>query len=45
VFVIPALYLLLAPFTKPINAIAQRLSQMESDHGRGGRGHGHAPAE
>jgi len=45
VFVIPALYLLLAPFTKPINAIAQRLSQMETDQGRGGRGHGHAPAE
>ena len=45
VFVIPALYLLLAPFTKPINAIAQRLSQMETEHGRGGRSHGHAPAE
>ncbi|MBL8701100.1 MAG: efflux RND transporter permease subunit [Alphaproteobacteria bacterium] len=44
-FVIPALYLLLAPFTKPINAIAQRLSQMETDQAAGKTGHGHAPAE
>ncbi|MFM8680951.1 MAG: efflux RND transporter permease subunit [Alphaproteobacteria bacterium] len=44
-FVIPALYLLLAPFTTPMNAIAQRLTQMETDQGRGDRGHGHAPAE
>jgi multidrug efflux pump len=35
-FVVPAFYLLLARFTKPINAIAQRLAQLE----RGG-----APAE
>ena len=45
-FVIPALYLLLAPFTTPMNAIAQRLTQMETDQKHGaGRGHGHAPAE
>jgi multidrug efflux pump len=44
IFVIPAFYLVLAPFTKPMNAIAQRLTQMESDH-RHGSGHGHAPAE
>jgi multidrug efflux pump len=43
-FVIPALYLLLAPFTKPINAIAQRLSQMETE-AQGPRGGQHAPAE
>jgi multidrug efflux pump len=44
IFVIPAFYLVLAPFTKPMNAIAQRLTQMETDH-RHGSGHGHAPAE
>jgi len=44
IFVIPALYLLLAPFTKPINAIAQKLSQMETEHRRT-PGQGHAPAE
>jgi multidrug efflux pump len=42
IFVIPALYLILAPFTTPMNAIAQRLTQMEKDHRLG---HGHAPAE
>jgi hypothetical protein len=41
--VIPALYLLLAPFTKPINAIAQRLSQMETE--THAAGHRPAPAE
>jgi multidrug efflux pump len=35
-FVVPAFYLLLARFTKPINAIAQRLAQLER---------GHSPAE
>jgi multidrug efflux pump len=44
IFVIPAIYLLLAPFTTPMNAIAQRLTQMEKDH-RAAHGHGHAPAE
>jgi multidrug efflux pump len=43
-FVIPALYLLLAPYTKPINAIAQRLSQMETEAQGPRTGH-HAPAE
>jgi multidrug efflux pump len=43
IFVIPALYLLLAPFTKPINAIAQRLSQMETE--TAAPGHRPAPAE
>jgi multidrug efflux pump len=31
-FVIPALYLLLARFTKPVGAIAARLAQQESSH-------------
>jgi len=31
-FVVPAFYLLLARFTKPINAIAQRLAQLERGH-------------
>ena len=37
-FAVPALYLLLAPFTQPIGAIAARLRQLE-------RGEQHAPAE
>ncbi len=41
-FIIPCLYLLLARFTKPISAIAQRLATLE-DSQRPGRGH--APAE
>ncbi|MBM3521935.1 MAG: efflux RND transporter permease subunit [Alphaproteobacteria bacterium] len=42
-FVIPALYLLLARFTRPVSAIAKRLSQMESEHKPGGGAH--VPAE
>ncbi len=42
-FVIPALYLLLAPMTKPANAIARRLTQLDTEH-RPGMGH-HVPAE
>jgi multidrug efflux pump len=40
-YAIPALYLLLAPLTKPIGAIAARLSELE----RGDSRRGHAPAE
>lgn len=40
-YAIPALYLLLAPLTKPIGAIAARLSELE----RGDTRRGHAPAE
>jgi multidrug efflux pump len=31
-FVIPALYLLLARYTKPINEVARRLSRLEASH-------------
>jgi multidrug efflux pump len=41
-FIIPCLYLLLARFTKPISAIAQRLAALEKDERPA---HGHAPAE
>jgi multidrug efflux pump len=46
-YAVPALYLLLARFTKPIGAIAARLSEMERAHpARHGAGHGQgAPAE
>ena len=46
-YAVPALYLLLAPFTNPIGAIAAKLAEMERDHGGGhgkGRGHGAHPA-
>ena len=38
-FVVPAFYLWLARYTKPINAIAQRLAKLERGDARG------APAE
>ncbi len=46
-YAVPALYLLLARFTKPIGAIAARLSDMEKAHpAPHGAGHGErAPAE
>jgi multidrug efflux pump len=40
-FVVPSLYLLLARFTRPVNFIAQRLTQMEDSHAA----RGHVPAE
>jgi multidrug efflux pump len=45
-FVVPSLYLLLAGFTKPMNAIAERLTRMEAENksagvGDDGHGHGH----
>jgi multidrug efflux pump len=43
-FAIPALYLLLAPMTKPVGEIARRLSSFETSGGKG-RGHAPAPAE
>jgi len=43
-YAVPALYLLLAPYTKPIGAIAAKLAAMESEHGKG-HGHGPQPAE
>ena len=42
-FVIPALYLILARFTRPVSFIAKKLTQMESD-ARPAAGH-HVPAE
>jgi multidrug efflux pump len=52
-FVVPSLYLLLAGFTKPVNAIAEALTRMEAEgpkpvvggHQPVASGHGHAPAE
>jgi len=51
-YAVPALYLLLAGFTRPIGAIAQRLTELEHSHpvshaeGHGqGHAHGHKPAE
>jgi multidrug efflux pump len=41
-FIIPCLYQLLARFTKPMSAIAQRLAVLESEHKAS---EGHAPAE
>ena len=41
-YAVPALYLLLAPYTKPIGAIAAKLADLEAKGGRGG-GHGHGP--
>ncbi len=45
-YAVPALYLLLAPYTKPIGAIAAKLADLEAKGGRdGGHGHGPQPAE
>ncbi len=41
-YAVPALYLLLAPYTKPIGAIAAKLAALESNRGKG---HGPQPAE
>jgi multidrug efflux pump len=41
-YAVPALYLLLAPYTKPIGAIAAKLASLESDRHKG---HGPQPAE
>ncbi|CAH0205580.1 efflux RND transporter permease subunit [Roseomonas sp. CECT 9278] len=41
-YAVPALYLLLAPYTKPIGAIASKLAALESNRGKG---HGPQPAE
>ncbi|WP_198368844.1 efflux RND transporter permease subunit [Roseomonas rosulenta] len=41
-YAVPALYLLLAPYTKPIGAIAAKLAALESTRGKG---HGPQPAE
>lgn len=41
-YAVPALYLLLAPYTKPIGAIAARLAALETTRGKG---HGPQPAE
>jgi multidrug efflux pump len=41
-YAVPALYLLLAPYTRPIGAIAARLAALESTRGKG---HGPQPAE
>jgi multidrug efflux pump len=41
-YAVPALYLLLAPYTKPIGAIAARLAALETNRGKG---HGPQPAE
>ena len=43
-FVIPALYVMLARFTQPINTIAKKLAGMETDHVAAPEPHG-APAE
>ncbi|MBR0671130.1 efflux RND transporter permease subunit [Neoroseomonas soli] len=43
-YAVPALYLLLAPFTRPIGAIAAKLAVLEAEQGTGGgKGHGHGP--
>ena len=44
-YAVPALYLLLAPYTKPIGAIAAKLADLEARRGGPGHGHGHQPAE
>jgi multidrug efflux pump len=45
-YAVPALYLLLAPFTRPIGAIAAALADLQAKHGQGeGHGHGQQPAE
>ncbi|BDG72759.1 efflux RND transporter permease subunit [Roseomonas fluvialis] len=41
-YAVPALYLLLAPYTKPIGAIAAKLAALETNRGKG---HGPQPAE
>jgi multidrug efflux pump len=43
-YAVPALYLLLAPYTRPIGAIAARLTELEAAQGKG-HGHGPQPAE
>jgi multidrug efflux pump len=43
-YAVPALYLLLAPFTKPIGAIAAKLAALEGNRSPG-HGHGPQPAE
>jgi multidrug efflux pump len=43
-YAVPALYLLLAGFTKPIGAIAAKLTELETTK-PAAPGHGHAPAE
>ncbi len=45
-YAVPALYLLLAPYTKPIGAIAAKLADLQARQGAGdGHGHGPQPAE
>lgn len=39
-YAVPALYLLLAPYTKPIGAIAAKLADLQSSQDKG---HGHGP--
>ena len=41
-YAVPALYLLLAPYTKPIGAIAAKLAALEINRTKG---HGPQPAE
>jgi multidrug efflux pump len=41
-YAVPALYLLLAPYTKPIGAIAAKLANLQS---KPATGHGHQAAE
>ncbi|MGG5818709.1 efflux RND transporter permease subunit [Falsiroseomonas sp. HW251] len=43
-YAVPALYLLLAVYTRPIGAIAAKLTELETTQ-PAGHGHGHAPAE
>lgn len=45
-YAVPALYLLLAPYTKPIGAIAAKLADLQARQAAGGgHGHGSQPAE
>ena len=44
-YAVPALYLLLAPYTKPIGAIAAKLADLQAGQGGAGHGHGSQPAE
>jgi multidrug efflux pump len=44
-YAVPALYLLLAPFTKPIGAIAQKLADLEAQHPVGSQPAQHQAAE
>jgi multidrug efflux pump len=44
-YAVPALYLLLAPYTKPIGAIAARLADLQALKAATGHGHGSQPAE